>query len=55
MEKGVVHTDNKANNILIDWKEKANEIVVEQVQLADIGDATYVPDNCEIQRRQLGN
>jgi serine/threonine protein kinase len=53
--KGVVHTDIKPNNSLIDWEEQGDEITVEKVQLADIEDAAYVPENCVIRGRRLGN
>lgn len=53
--KGIVHTDIKANNILIEWKDQGGEITVEQVQVADIEDAVYVPKDCVIRGRQVGN
>ncbi|UPX12663.1 uncharacterized protein EKO05_0003204 [Ascochyta rabiei] len=53
--KGIVHTDIKANNILIEWKDQGGEITVEQVQVADIEDAAYVPKDCVIKGRQVGN
>ena len=52
-KNGVVHTVIKANNVLIDWEEETNEIVVEQLQVADIEDAAYIPDNCGIQEESL--
>ncbi|KAF1850517.1 kinase-like protein [Cucurbitaria berberidis CBS 394.84] len=51
-DKGIVHTDIKANNILIEWKERGGQITVEQVQVADIEDAAYVLENCFIKGRQ---
>ena len=56
-DKGIVHTDIKANNILIEWKEQeqTGDITVEQVQLADIEDAAYVPEGSVIKGRQVGN
>jgi serine/threonine protein kinase len=53
--KGVVHTDIKPSNILVDWEEQGDEITVEKVQLADVEDAAYVPESCVIRGRQLGN
>ena len=53
--KGIVHTDIKPDNILVEWSEKDSEITVEQVQIADIEDAAYVPDDCTLEGRQLGN
>ncbi|KAF2493085.1 kinase-like protein [Lophium mytilinum] len=54
-DKGIVHTDIKANNIMAEWNEKDGEVVVEQVQLADIEAAAYVPDNSVLRGEQLGN
>ncbi|KAJ8117623.1 hypothetical protein OPT61_g1209 [Boeremia exigua] len=53
--KGIVHTDIKANNILIEWKDQGGEMTVEQVQVADIEDAAYVPEDRVIKGRQVGN
>jgi serine/threonine protein kinase len=53
--KGIVHTDIKANNILIEWKDQGGEIAVEQVRVADIEDAAYVPEDSIIKGRQVGN
>ena len=53
--KGIVHTDIKPDNTLVEWSEKDSEITVEQVQIADIEDAAYVPDDCTLEGRQLGN
>jgi serine/threonine protein kinase len=54
-EKGIVHTDIKANNIMVDWDESDGHTTIQQVQIADIEDAAYVPDNCAIVGRQVGN
>jgi serine/threonine protein kinase len=56
-EKGIVHTDIKPNNILLDGKhfEQGGDLAVEQVQVADIEDAAYVPEGSVIKGRQLGN
>lgn len=54
-EKGIVHTDIKANNIMIDWDETDGETAVHQVQIADLEDAAYVPDDKVIIGRQVGN
>ena len=53
--KGIVHTDIKANNILVEWKEQGGDIAVEQVQIADIEDAAYVREGSVIKGRQVGN
>jgi serine/threonine protein kinase len=54
-EKDIVHTDIKANNIMVDWDESDGHTTIKQVQIADIEDAAYVPDNCAIVGRQVGN
>ncbi|RMD42378.1 hypothetical protein DV735_g2739, partial [Chaetothyriales sp. CBS 134920] len=55
-EKGIVHTDIKPNNIMVDWDETQNgNLNVEHVQIADLEDAAYVPDDCAIVGRQAGN
>jgi serine/threonine protein kinase len=50
-----VHTDIKPNNILVDWDENDGNITIRQVQIADIEDAAYVPDDSVIVGRQVGN
>lgn len=54
-EKDIMHTDIKANNIMVDWDETDGNTTINQVQIADIEDAAYVPDNCAIVGRQVGN
>jgi serine/threonine protein kinase len=53
--KGIIHAEIKANNILVDWHDRDGEAVVEKVQVTGIEDAAYVPDDCVIHGRQLGN
>ncbi|KAF1816968.1 kinase-like protein [Eremomyces bilateralis CBS 781.70] len=54
-EKDIVHTDIKANNIMVDWEETDGNNTIRQVQIADIEDAAYVPGNCAIVGRQVGS
>ncbi|KAF2133279.1 kinase-like protein [Dothidotthia symphoricarpi CBS 119687] len=54
-DKGIVHTDIKADNIMVDWNETGGSTTVTQVQIADIEDAAYVPNDCAIVGRQVGN
>jgi serine/threonine protein kinase len=54
-EKGIVHTDIKPNNIMVDWEEIDGNTTIRQVQIADIEDAAYVPDDSAIVGRQVGN
>ncbi|KAI9678155.1 MAG: hypothetical protein M1817_006100 [Caeruleum heppii] len=54
-DRNIVHTDIKANNILIEWKENDAGMVIEEVQLADIESSAYVPPNSDIVGVQAGN
>jgi serine/threonine protein kinase len=53
--KGIVHIDIKANDILIDWKNSSDEMTMKQLRIADLEDAAYVPKDCVIRGRQVGN
>ena len=52
---GQYAADVKANNILVQKKEDHYGIVIEQVQLADIEDAAYVPPGYDIVGKQVSN
>lgn len=54
-EKGIVHTDIKPNNIMVDWDTANGNTTVCQVLLADLEDAAYVPNDSAIVGRQVGN
>lgn len=55
-EYSLSFADIKANNILVEWKKDDHEtVVIEQVQLADIEDAAYVPPGSDIIGKQVGN
>ncbi|KAF2014219.1 kinase-like protein [Aaosphaeria arxii CBS 175.79] len=54
-ERGIVHTDVKPNNIMLNWNDKNRDIAVEKVQLADIDDAAYVPEGSALVGRAFGN
>jgi len=54
-DKGIVHTDIKPDNILIDWEGTGDSLAVVRVQVADLENVAYVPDNCEIEGVKLGN
>lgn len=53
--RGIVHTDIKANNIMLDWNEKDGITSIQRVQITDIDDAAYVPESSAIVVRQVGN
>ncbi|KAH9224723.1 kinase-like domain-containing protein [Leptodontidium sp. 2 PMI_412] len=54
-DQNIVHTDVKANNILVDWENRPLDIAIKEVQLADIEDAAYVDPNSDIVGIQIGN
>ncbi|KAH7094906.1 kinase-like domain-containing protein [Paraphoma chrysanthemicola] len=54
-DKGIVHTDIKANNIVLDWDDSDGKITIQEVQVADIEDAAHVPDGYAIVGTQVGN
>ncbi|TAQ88176.1 hypothetical protein B7494_g3490 [Chlorociboria aeruginascens] len=54
-DKNIVHTDLKADNILVEQEEGHRGMVIEHVQLADIEDAAYVPPGSNIVGKQVGN
>ncbi|KAL9135478.1 MAG: hypothetical protein Q9175_003330 [Cornicularia normoerica] len=54
-DHNIVHTDVKANNIVIDWEEEYFEIKITQVQFTDIEDPARVPPGCDILDKQVGN
>ncbi|EGE09597.1 serine/threonine protein kinase [Trichophyton equinum CBS 127.97] len=54
-DQNIVHTDIKANNIMVDWKEENGEIVITRVQLVDIEDSAIIPPNCDILGKAVGN
>ncbi|KAK3618636.1 hypothetical protein LTR22_026300 [Elasticomyces elasticus] len=54
-EQDLVHNDLKANNIMIQPKENANGVDVEQVQLVDLEDTVHLPSGRAIMGAQVGN
>lgn len=47
--------DIKADNVLVNWKNSHDEIVVDQVQLGDLEDAAHIPPDCNMVGKQAGN
>lgn len=54
-KRGIVHTDIKANNIMLDWNEKDGITSIQRVQITDMDDAAYVPESSAIVGGQVGN
>ncbi|RAK83920.1 calcium/calmodulin dependent protein kinase [Aspergillus costaricaensis CBS 115574] len=54
-EKDVVHTDIKADNFFVNWKQSDNGITIEKVQLGDLEDAVYIPPGSSMLGKQAGN
>jgi serine/threonine protein kinase len=53
--KGIVHTDIKPNNILVDWDDQGGEPAVNEVQIADMEDVVHLPDGHYFAGVQWGN
>jgi serine/threonine protein kinase len=51
----IAHLDIKANNIMVDYHETDNGVVVDRVQLSDLEDATHIPPAQALQGLQVGN
>ncbi|KAK3613169.1 hypothetical protein LTR22_028271 [Elasticomyces elasticus] len=54
-ELDLVHNDLKPNNIMIQPKESANGVDIEQVQLVDLEDTVHLPPGRAIMGAQVGN
>ncbi|KAK9413367.1 putative Kinase-like domain-containing protein [Seiridium unicorne] len=51
----IAHLDIKANNIMVDYHETTDGIVVDRVQLSDLEDATHIPPAQALRGLQVGN
>jgi serine/threonine protein kinase len=51
----IAHLDIKANNIMVDYRETAQGVVVDRVQLSDLEDATHIPPAQALRGLQVGN
>ncbi|ORY60998.1 kinase-like domain-containing protein [Pseudomassariella vexata] len=51
----IVHLDIKANNIMVDYRQTRDGIVVDRVQLSDLEDSTHIPPKSELRGLQVGN
>ncbi|OJZ92141.1 hypothetical protein ASPFODRAFT_55764 [Aspergillus luchuensis CBS 106.47] len=54
-EKDVVHTDIKADNFFVNWKQSDDGITIDKVQLGDLEDAVYIPPGSSMLGKQAGN
>ncbi|KAI0397541.1 kinase-like domain-containing protein [Xylariaceae sp. FL0594] len=53
--QNIAHLDVKANNIMIDYRETDEGIVVDRVQLSDLEDSTLIPPGQALSGLQIGN
>ncbi|KAI3325398.1 kinase-like domain-containing protein [Xylariaceae sp. AK1471] len=53
--QNIAHLDVKANNIMIDYRETPEGIVVDRVQLSDLEDSTHIPPGQALNGLQVGN
>ncbi|KAI0007845.1 kinase-like protein [Xylariaceae sp. FL0662B] len=53
--QNIAHLDIKANNIMIDYHDTPNGIVVDRVQLSDLEDSTHIPPGQALSGLQVGN
>ncbi|KAI0128027.1 kinase-like domain-containing protein [Xylariales sp. AK1849] len=51
----IVHLDIKANNIMVDYHETDEGVVVDRVQLSDLEDSTHIPPSQALRGLQVGN
>ncbi|OTB01939.1 hypothetical protein M426DRAFT_323039 [Hypoxylon sp. CI-4A] len=54
-DQNIAHLDIKANNIMIDYRDTPNGIVVDRVQLSDLEDSTHIPPGQALRGLQVGN
>ncbi|GKZ22531.1 hypothetical protein AbraIFM66951_006485 [Aspergillus brasiliensis] len=54
-EKDIVHTDIKADNFFVNWKDSLDGITIEKVQLGDLEDAVHIPSGSDMLGKQAGN
>lgn len=47
--------DIKADNILVNWEQSQDEILVRRVQLGDLEDSLYLPPGKSVVGKQAGN
>ncbi|RAL06639.1 putative calcium/calmodulin dependent protein kinase [Aspergillus homomorphus CBS 101889] len=54
-DQDIVHTDIKADNIFVDYRNDQSEILIERVQLGDLEDAAHIPPGSSMIGKQAGN
>ncbi|KAL9097946.1 MAG: hypothetical protein Q9163_006298 [Psora crenata] len=47
--------DIKPNNILVEWSQTRDRMIIDDVRLGDLEDSAYVPPGSNIRGRQVGN
>ncbi|PYI06709.1 kinase-like protein [Aspergillus sclerotiicarbonarius CBS 121057] len=54
-DQDIVHTDIKADNFFVNWKNSHDGIAIERVQLGDLEDAAFIPPGSYMLGKQAGN
>ncbi|KAI2889415.1 hypothetical protein CBS63078_10215 [Aspergillus niger] len=54
-DQDVVHTDIKADNVFIDYRNGKSGTTIENVQLGDLEDAVYIPPGSSMIGKRAGN
>ncbi|GIK05575.1 hypothetical protein Aspvir_009688 [Aspergillus viridinutans] len=54
-DQDIVHTDIKADNVFVNWKDHHDGIVIERVLIGDLEDAAHIPPGCDMIGKQAGN
>ncbi|KAI9929823.1 hypothetical protein MW887_011628 [Aspergillus wentii] len=54
-DRDIVHTDIRADNIFIDWKNQRDGVTIDRVLIGDLEDAAHIPPECYMIGKQAGN
>ncbi|KAI2635770.1 kinase-like protein [Hypomontagnella submonticulosa] len=54
-DQNIAHLDIKPNNIMVDYHDTPEGIVVDRVQLSDLEDSTHIPPGQALRGLQVGN
>ncbi|KAI1652539.1 kinase-like protein [Daldinia decipiens] len=54
-DQNIAHLDIKANNIMVDYRDTSEGIIVDRVQLSDLEDSTHIPPGQALRGLKVGN